>query len=341
MTHFCKPKTKQAGACFSFNATLKPLDFQSYQQLQSAFANYDGNMQLGNQSFPFSNIELSKPTGKYVARAILKLATLLSAKGYVQYAGNACSPGLQFPESDQLSNLHASNKSNCGVMIINVLGKPVVSGAVTIEAEPFMNLPIQSHWKSFEDYVQSMSSKYRVRTKKAISTSSNYICRELKHKEANEWIPQCAQMLGHTLKDKTLAISPKLSMMLHTFVRAMKDKFKVWGYFKDDQLCGFISAIESEHGLYAMHLGLTDRAAEDQLYQRMMYDVIGFGIEQGDEFVCLGRTATEIKSTMGAIPIENSYVLYARGWFLRTLIQVYARYFHRVKSYQLRNPFKG
>lgn len=341
LTHFCKHKTKQADACFSVNAILKPLDFQSYQQLQSAFANYGGNLQLGNQSFPFSNVELSKPTGKYVARAFLKLATLLSAKGYVQYAGNACSPGLQFPELHQLSNLQASDKSNCGVMIINVLGNPVVSGAVTLEAEPFMNLPIQSHWKTFDDYVQSMSSKYRIRTNKVLSNTSEYTSRELKHTEANEWIPQCAQMLGHTLKDKTLAISPNLSMMLHTFVRAMKDKFKVWGYYKDGQLCGFISAIESEHGLYAMHLGLTDKAAEDQLYQRMIYGVIAYGIEQKDEFVCLGRTATEIKSTMGATPIENSYILYAKSKILRGVINLYAKRFHRVKPYQLRNPFKG
>jgi len=320
---------------------LKPLDFQIFQQLQTAFANYEGNLSLGGQSFPFSNIELSKPTGKYVSRAVLKLATLLSAKGYVQYAGNACSLGLQFPEIKENSDLSAFNKSNCGLMIINVLGQPKVPGAVTVLAEPFMNLTLQAEWKHFDDYVMAMSSKYRVRTKKVLSNSEGYLSRELKHNEANDWIPQCAQMLGHTLKDITLAISPKLSMMLHTFVRSMKEKFKVWGYYKEEQLCGFISAIESEHGLYAMHLGLTDAAAEDQLYQRMMYDVIAYGIEQKDEFVCLGRTATEIKSTMGATPIENSYVLYAKGRFLRGLLSLYAHRFHRVKPYQLRNPFKG
>lgn len=320
---------------------MKPLDFQTFQNLQAAFANYDGNIQMGGQSFPFSNIELSKPTGKYVARAILKLATLLSAKGYVQYAGNACSPGLQFPDMQPNTDLSDINKASCGVMIINVLGTPKILGAATVKAEPFMNLTIQPEWQNFDDYVQAMSSKYRVRTKKVLSNSQEFQAVELKHNEANDWIPQCAQMLGHTLKDKSLAISPKLSMMLHTFVRTMKDKFKVWGYYKNEQLCGFISAIESEQGLYAMHLGLIDAAADDHLYQRMMYDVIAFGIEQKDEFVCLGRTATEIKSTMGATPIENSYILYARGRFLRVLLHLYAQRFHRVKPYQLRNPFKG
>jgi hypothetical protein len=312
---------------------LKPLDFQTFQQLQSAFGNYEGSINLGGQPFPFSNIELSKPTGKYVSRVILKLATALSAKGFVQYAGNACSPGLQFPELNDRTDLSSINTANCGVLIVNVLGTPNIAGAVAVKAEPFMNLQIQPSWNHFDDYLQAMSSKYRVRTNKVLSTSDAY--------QANEWIPQCAQMLGHTLKDKTLAISPKLSTMLHTFVRTMKDKFKVWGYYKNDQLCGFISAIESEHGLYAMHLGLTDDAAKDQLYQRMMYDVIAYGIEQKDEFVCLGRTATEIKSTMGATPIENSYILYAKSKILRGLIALYAKRFHRVKPYQLRNPFKG
>ncbi len=320
---------------------MKPLDFQTFQQLQTAFGNYEGSINLGGQPFPFSNIELSKPTGKYVSRVILKLATALSAKGFVQYAGNACSPGLQFPELNDRTDLSSINTANCGVLIVNVLGTPNIAGAVAVKAEPFMNLQIQPSWNHFDDYLQAMSSKYRVRTNKVLSTSDAYQAIELKHTEANEWIPQCAQMLGHTLKDKTLAISPKLSTMLHTFVRTMKDKFKVWGYYKNDQLCGFISAIESEHGLYAMHLGLTDDAAKDQLYQRMMYDVIAYGIEQKDEFVCLGRTATEIKSTMGATPIENSYILYAKSKILRGLIALYAKRFHRVKPYQLRNPFKG
>lgn len=319
---------------------MKPLDFQSFQQLQSAFANYNSNILVGGQSFPFSNIELSKPTGKYVSRTILKLATILSAQGFVQYAGNACSPGLQFPTVSQKSDLATIDDFNCGVLIMNVLGSPQITGATTVNAEPFMSLQIQPHWNHFNDYLQAMSSKYRVRTNKVYSTSQDYQSRELKHSEANEWIPRCAQMLGHTLKDKTLAISPKLSNMLHTFVNIMADDFKVWGYYHNEKLCGFITAIESEHGLYAMHLGLTDEAAKDHLYQRMMYDVIAFGIEHKDEFVCLGRTATEIKSTMGATPIENSYVLYAKSKLLSSIIHLYANRFHRVKTYQLRNPFK-
>jgi hypothetical protein len=319
---------------------LKPLDFQTFNQLQTAFGNYEENLNIGGQSFPFSNIELSKPTGKYVSRAILKLATALSAKGFVKYAGNACSPGLQFPNIQSNESLSNLDKINCGILIINVLGEPQYQNAITLPAEPFMNLTIQAEWESFNDYLSAMSSKYRVRTKKVLSNSEAYVKIELLHNQANEWIPQCAQMLGHTLKDKTLAISPRLSNMLHTFVRALKSQFKVWGYYKDGALCGFISAIESEHGLYAMHLGLTDQAAEDQLYQRMMYDVIEFGILQKDEFVCLGRTATEIKSTMGAVPVENSYVFYAKNKIIRNIIALYKNRFYKPKSYQLRNPFK-
>jgi hypothetical protein len=89
-----------------------------------------------------------------------------------------------------------------------------------------------------------------------------------------------------------------------------------------------------------MHLGLTDQAAQDQLYQRMMYDVIEYGIVQKDEFVCLGRTATEIKSTMGAVPVENSYVFHAKNKIIRNIIALYKNRFYKPKSYQLRNPFK-
>jgi hypothetical protein len=297
-------------------------------------------MYVDGKTFPYSYLELSKPTGKYVDRTILKAVNLLSSKGFIHYAGNACSPGLQFPEITNAYHVDIDDANNCGVQIINVLGSPNLNNAVTIPAEPFMNLPIRATWKSFEDYISNMSSKYRVRTNKVLKTTENYIAKPLSVQQANEWIPQCAQMLGHTLKDKTLAISPNISAMLHTFVRTLKEEFNVWGYYKNEVLCGFISAIDSHHGTYAMHLGLTDEAAEDSLYQRMMYDVIRHGIENGSEFVCLGRTATEIKSTMGAIPVENSYLFFTKGKVLMGLIKGYKKFFHRTKSYQIRSPFK-
>ena len=322
------------------NLPLKPIDFPKFCQLQSAFSNFGGSMYLDGKSFPYSYLELSKPTGKYVDRTILKAINLLSTKGFIHYAGNACSPGLQFPEISNSGHAVIEDANNCGVQIINVLGSPLLSNAVTIPAEPFMNLEIRETWKSFEDYISNMSSKYRVRTNKVLTTTENYSVQALSIQQANEWIPQCAQMLGHTLKDKTLAISPNISAMLHTFVRTLKDDFKVWGYYKDAMLCGFISAIDSNDGTYAMHLGLTDEAAEDSLYQRMMYDVIRHGIENQSQFVCLGRTATEIKSTMGAIPVENSYLFFTKGKVLMAVIKGYKKFFHRTKSYQIRNPFK-
>ena len=319
---------------------LKPIDFSKFSQLQSSFGNFGGTLYLDGKPFPYSYLELSKPTGKYVDRTILKGVNLLSTKGFIHYAGNACSPGLQFPEIYNSGHAVIEDANNCGVQIINVLGSPSLSNAVTISAEPFMNLEIRESWKTFEDYISNMSSKYRVRTNKVLKTTENYSVQPLSIQQANEWIPQCAQMLGHTLKDKTLAISPNISAMLHTFVRTLKDDFKVWGYYKNAMLCGFISAIDSDHGTYAMHLGLTDEAAEDSLYQRMMYDVIRHGIENQSQFVCLGRTATEIKSTMGAIPVENSYLFFTKGKILMTLIKGYKKFFHQTKSYQIRSPFK-
>lgn len=295
---------------------------------------------MGDQEFPYSHLELSKPTGKYVSRVILKCVNLLSAKGFIRFTGNACSPGLQFPKIPNMEKKDSQNSNNCGVIVANILGNSSIPNAVTILAEPFMNLHLRKNWQTFNDYLDAMSSKYRVKTKKVFTQSDDYHRTELDLGQANDWIPQCAQMLGHTLKDKTLAISPNLSAMLHTFVSTLKDNFKVWGYYQNEHLIGFISAIRSKEGIYAMHLGLTDTASDNQLYQRMMYDIIGYGIEEKVEFVCLGRTATEIKSTMGAIPVENSFIFITKSKPIYWALRFYQKYFHKTKNYQLRNPFK-
>jgi len=54
--------------------------------------------------------------------------------------------------------------------------------------------------------------------------------------------------------------------------------------------------------------------------------------------VHLGRTATEIKSTYGAVPEENYFSFYSSSRFFQFLMRLADRYY-RPKAYTLRSPF--
>ncbi len=72
----------------------------------------------------------------------------------------------------------------------------------------------------------------------------------------------------------------------------------------------------------------------------MMIDTIGWCIENQKSSLCMGRTSTEIKSTLGAVPVENSFLFYSNSRFIRGIVKFYAKYIHKPKSYTIRRPFK-
>ena len=318
--------------------SLNPI---SLSHLQSAMPNYGGNIACESGHFPVSYLELSKPTGKYVYRWVLKLVSRISAKGFIQYSGNACTPGLHFPHINPNKGLEQFQSSPCGVLIVNVLNNQPHKDAIQIPGEPFMNLKINSDWNSLDDYLMAMSSKYRVRNKKVLSVSQTVEKRLLSELPPSEWVAPCARLLGKTLKQKTLAISPNLSEMLFNFSRSLKEDFKVWGYYHEDELIGFITAITSDQNVFAMHLGINDAFAEEfSLYQRMMIDTIEWCILNKKTALCMGRTSTEIKSTLGAEPIENSFLFYSKSRIIRIILKFYRNFIHTSKPYVIRKPFK-
>jgi nucleoside-diphosphate-sugar epimerase len=77
------------------------------------------------------------------------------------------------------------------------------------------------------------------------------------------------------------------------------------GYYLENQLVGFTTVIRHGNELETYFLGYDDTIQrEKMLYLNMLYDIIGCGIIQGFERIILGRTALEIKSSIGAIPVQ-------------------------------------
>ena len=66
-------------------------------QLIQQLPGYAGMLRVNTQSVPHSFVALHHPTGKYVHRVLLKLASLLLNKGGVRTVGHAGAPGLLLP----------------------------------------------------------------------------------------------------------------------------------------------------------------------------------------------------------------------------------------------------
>lgn len=312
-------------------------------QLIQQLPGYAGMLRVNTQSVPHSFVALHHPTGKYVHRVLLKLASLLLDKGGVRTVGHAGAPGLLLPELDHARGVEQIPiwPKGYSAVALNVLGHPKVKDAVTVSAEPFMALELDSAWNTFDDYLGAMKTKYRTRAKRALTLSAH--CEQCACTEwpDAEWLDWAGVLLGKTLADKVVALPEDLRELLATFKRVYGSDFHVFGYRSHGAWVGFITALHEGDTLYALHMGFEPEfAREVQFYQRSMMDVVALGIELGVKRVNMGRTATEIKSTLGAKPVENSYVFMANCRWMRWLVQGYVRWFHRLPSYELRSPFR-
>lgn len=302
-----------------------------------------GMLRVNGSYVPHAVVALHRATGTYVNRFWLRLASMLLDKGGVRTVGHAGAPGLVLPEMDAtrgVAQIPIWPKGYAAVSV-NVLGTPRIPDAVTVPAEPFMVLELDPSWTQFSDYLGAMKTKYRTRAKRALSLSAH--CEQCACTDwPNEaWLDWAADLLGRTLEGKVVALPEDLRGLLAAFKRIYGSDFHVLGYRSHGRWVGFITALHEGDTVFAMHMGFEpDFAREAQFYQRSMMDVVALAIELGAARVNMGRTATEIKSTLGAEPVENSYVFMANCAWMRWMVAGYLRWFHRLPSYELRSPFR-
>jgi hypothetical protein len=314
--------------------------------LYRLFPNYAGLTSNALGTYPLSFLELSRPTGRYVSRFLLRELNLLIRKHSILMIGNNCVPGYFFPKLENqrgLEQFFQNEKAACSVFIANVAGhNENIPGAVVFQSEPFMYLTLEPEWQNTNDYLQAMQSKYRVRTKKVLATSAGLTMQRFNGESLDsETLATCAAMLQHTLREKTLAMNKNLSGILQCFAEHFGSDFILDMYYLKNEPVGFITCTIADNQLIAWHLGYhADIAKETHIYQRMLFDLIDLGIQRRVGRIHFGRTATEIKSTLGAEPLDNQFVVFSRNRILLAMLRHYKKFHFRPKEYVIRRPFK-
>jgi len=288
--------------------------------------------------------EFSKPTGRYVSRLFLRIFNASLRRGSLVFAGNPCTPGMSVLDIGQESKIKSVlEQKGIRTVVCNLWDLPHSEHGMVFNAEPFMLLKIRPEWKNFEDYKQAMHSKYRVRVNKALNCSNHLTSEWIMGSELTDSsINVMAGLLSATLANKTLALPPDLAGLIKGFCKEYGDAYQTL-LCRDEKgnLAGFLSAVKTGNRVFAMHIGYKAECAREwHLYQRLMLDLIGKFIAEGVIDIQLGRTATEIKSTLGAEPQENSIAVYTKSISLRFILKIYKRYFFKTRDYTLRKPFR-
>ena len=113
------------------------------------------------------------------------------------------------------------------------------------------------------------------------------------------------------------------------------------GYYLGDKLIGFSTATSFGEVLDGNFIGLDyDYNQEYAVYQRMLYDFVQHAIEIGAKQVKIGRTAEEIKSGVGAQPVEMKFYAKHRNKVTNALLRPFIQKL-KPNDFNLRKPFKA
>lgn len=206
--------------------------------------------------------------------------------------------------------------------------------------EPEMIVPLQPEWKSFEDYLGAMSKKYRNRAKSVLKKSAVLELVELDEKAiiANE------KELFRLYKNVHERAKFRLAELSENYFSEMKksfpDSFRLTAYKLNGEWIGFRSAFQTEKHLEAHFIGIDYRFNQEHcLYQRILYDYVLDGILSAVPDVYLGRTAAEIKSTVGAEAHDLVCYIRHRNGLSNQIIRPFIDYL-KPSEWIPRNPFK-
>lgn len=189
-----------------------------------------------------------------------------------------------------------------------------------LEMEP--NMRLQLRWQDFDSYKAALRSKYRVKINKADTQSAGLTVKSLNAQDVREQI-KTLQKLYCNITYKALFAT--IDMTIETYALLLErfgetrnencsNGIHINTYSYGDKIVGFATAFKVRTTLDAHFIGIDyTYNKEFSIYPRILNDYVRLGFDLGCAEVNFGRTSSEIKSTLGAIPQElRCYVRHKR-----------------------------
>jgi len=203
-----------------------------------------------------------------------------------------------------------------------------------------MIMPVDSQWKSFDDYLKVLNTKFRTKAKSAYKKSAQVEIR----KPTAQWILENRmrmQELYEAVHEKADFRLGKLDLeVLNELLRVNWADFEVRTYHLNEQCIGFMTAVICGDRCEAHIVGLDYNYNKDHgVYQRMLYDYVQIAIERKCSYLVFGRTAAEIKSTVGALPVDLSVLIRHRKRISNALLSLILNYV-KPSGFPQRQPYQ-
>jgi len=210
-----------------------------------------------------------------------------------------------------------------------------------LQVQPNMLMNINSNWYKKEDYINSLNKKYRTRNKRAKKKFGKIQKKELNIeaiKDNSKQLYQLYKNVSDNAKFNTFVLPDN---HFYNLKIQLKENFKVFGYYLNNELIGFYTLIINNSILETYFLGYDkEHQYLNQLYLNMLYDMIDFAIENKQTSIVYARTAMEIKSSVGAKPKEMIMHIKHTNKIANSILKRVFNLMKPPQQWEERHPFK-
>lgn len=210
-----------------------------------------------------------------------------------------------------------------------------------VQVQPNMVFNIPESWNTLENYTSAFTKKYRDRFKSAKKKGAQITKQELTIKELNMLESKMYQLyknVSDNARVNTFILNQNHFKILK---RELKDNFKVFGYFLEEELVGFYTLILNNSTLETYFLGYNHKYQhKNQLYLNMLFDMAQFGIKNNFKKIVYARTAMEIKSSIGAKPKPMYIYMKHTNFVANSMLKLIVKYLNPTIKWKERHPFK-
>ena len=211
----------------------------------------------------------------------------------------------------------------------------------SFNVEPNMVLHLEENWKRFQDYLDAMKTKFRVKAKRALHLSKNLDVKEGSIENIKKILPEITK-LYKTVSDKANFNLGDFNLETYISLKNnLGDRYILKTYWYHNKIVGFMSGVINTESLDAHFVGIDYTLNKElAIYQRMLYDYVQIAIDKQLKTINFGRTASEIKTSIGAVPEDLTCYVRHKKTLTNKFIKHFLSYIE-TKPFKQQKPFKS
>jgi len=176
--------------------------------------------------------------------------------------------------------------------------------------DPVMEIPLDPTWTSTDQWQAALRTKARTKVRSILGRSTNLdVERVTDPSELDRLGPDLIALYDQVYGRASIVMGGLESRDFGRLATELDRDFLLLTFREEGHLVGFQCGIHhaNSNSIEAYYVGFESEINKERaLYQRMLFEFIAWGTSLGASRVVMGRTALEIKSTLGAFPVELS-----------------------------------